>query len=537
MALTVEDKMARSKAAWRKQSQWESLYRDAYRFGMPQRNGFEQQVPGTQKGAYEVFDSTAVTAVPRFASRLQDNMCPAFQRWLKFEAGPMVPKNMRGKVNKTLQQVEERFFAILDQTNFTTAFHEFAQDLCAGTGIMFVEEDFGKARSAVYRCTAIAPNEAAIEEGTYGTVEGLYRKRKIAARLIEREWPDAVLTGRLKEAADDPQKCDDEVELEECIYFEPDDQKYHYDVIDCTDKASILRKERRYNEAPFICARWMKASNEVHGRGPLLQALPDIKTLNKVVELVLKNATLAITGVYTGVNDGVLNPAAVKIVPGAVIPVSSNGGVRGPSLQALQRSADFNVAELVMEDLRMGIKKMLLDNTLPPDTGPVRSPTEIAARLKELASDIGAAFGRIMFEFVQPFVNRVLGIMSRAGLLADIGEVKVTGYLVNLKVTSPLARLQNSQDVEAVLNWLAMIGQLGPEMVALGAKIEELPEWFGQKLGVPADLIREQGEREEIQTNVVQLIAAQQQAAAQQAQPPKTPEAPAPQATPARRAA
>lgn len=536
MPVTIEDKIKRSGAAWQRQQQWDSLYRDAFRFGMPQRNGYDQQVAGASKGAYEVFDSTAVVAVPRFASRLQDNICPAFQRWVKFEAGALVPKKDRNKLNKILQSVEERFFAVLDASNFTTAFHEFAQDVCAGTGVMFVEEDFGNNRAGIFRCTAISMNEIAIEEGPYGTVEGFYRKHKITYRLITRTWADAKLPDDIAEKARNADTADQEITLDEMTYFEPDTGKYHYDVIDCATKQTILRKERRYNECPFICVRWMKASNEVHGRGPLIQALPDIKTLNKLVELILKNASLAVSGVYTGVNDGTFNPATVKIVPGAVIPVSSNGGARGPSLQALKSSADFNVASLETEELRMSVKKTLLDNTLPPDTGPVRSPTEIAARLKELATDIGAAFGRIMFEFVYPFVQRVLGIMARAGHLADIGEVKVTGYLVSLKVTSPLARLQNSQDVEAVLNWLAMIGQLGPEMVALGVKVEDLPEWFGLKLGVPADLIRDKPEQEQIKNNVVQMIAAQQQQAAQAQQPMSTP-TPAPSNTPARRAA
>ncbi len=37
----------------------------------------------------------------------------------------------------------------------------------------------------------------------------------------------------------------------------------------------------------------MKVAGEVYGRGPLIAAMPDVKTLNKTVELVLKNAALA----------------------------------------------------------------------------------------------------------------------------------------------------------------------------------------------------------------------------------------------------
>ena len=64
----------------------------------------------------------------------------------------------------------------------------------------------------------------------------------------------------------------------------------------------------------------MKAPGEGYGRSPVMKALPDIKTANKVVELVLKNASIAVTGIWQADDDGVLNPAAVKLVPGAIIP-------------------------------------------------------------------------------------------------------------------------------------------------------------------------------------------------------------------------
>ena len=38
---------------------------------------------------------------------------------------------------------------------------------------------------------------------------------------------------------------------------------------------------------PWIVARYMKIPGEVFGRGPLVSALPDVKTLNKTLELLL----------------------------------------------------------------------------------------------------------------------------------------------------------------------------------------------------------------------------------------------------------
>jgi hypothetical protein len=86
---------------------------------------------------------------------------------------------------------------------------------------------------------------------------------------------------------------------------------------------------RRMKSSPWIVARYMKVAGEVYGRGPLVTAIPDIKTLNKTLELLLKNASLSIAGVYTAADDGVSEPADHPHAPGAIIPVARNGGPTG----------------------------------------------------------------------------------------------------------------------------------------------------------------------------------------------------------------
>ena len=149
----------------------------------------------------------------------------------------------------------------------------------------------------------------------------------------------------------------------------------------------------------------MKVAGEIYGRGLLLTALPDIKTLNKTKELLLKNATLSVMPVFTAQDDGVLNPHTVKIVPGAIIPVARNGGSQGESLRPLPRAGDFNVSQLIINDLRMSIKQILLDESLPPDNMSARSATEIVERMKELSQNLGSAFGRLINETMIPIVD------------------------------------------------------------------------------------------------------------------------------------
>jgi hypothetical protein len=219
---------------------------------------------------------------------------------------------------------------------------------------------------------------------------------------------------------------------------------------------------------------------------------------------VLKNASLAISGVYTAADDGVLNPATVKIVPGAIIPVARNGGPQGESLRPLPRAGDFNVSQIIMNDLRMNVKRILLDESLPPDNMSARSATEVVERMKELSQNLGSAFGRLINETMIPLVSKILQVMDDRGLI-DL-PLRVNGLEVKVAPVAPLAMAQNMEDVTNVVQFVQMAQQFGPEGQAT-PKMGEIIDYIGDKLGIPVSLRFDKAERD---YNIQQL---QQQAA------------------------
>jgi hypothetical protein len=265
----------------------------------------------------------------------------------------------------------------------------------------------------------------------------------------------------------------------------------------------------------------MKVAGEIYGRGPLLTALPDIKTLNKTIELLLKNASLAVAGVYTAADDGVLNPNTVKIVPGAIIPVARNGGPQGPALQPLPRAGDFNVSQLVINDLRSNIKRILLDESLPPDNMSARSATEIVERMKELAQNLGSAFGRLINETMIPLVTKILEVMDERGLI--IMPLRVNGLEIKVTPVAPLAMAQNMEEVNAILQYAQLMQTFGADG-QLALKNDAVVDYIGDKLGVPSIVRNDATERavlmEEAQAQQQQAAMAMQMAAMQQGQPP-----------------
>jgi len=274
--------------------------------------------------------------------------------------------------------------------------------------------------------------------------------------------------------------------------------------------------------SPWVVSRYMKVAGEIYGRGPVLTALPDIKTLNKTKELLLKNASLAITGVYTAADDGVLNPATIKITPGAIIPVARNGGPQGEALKPLPRAGDFNVSQIVINDLVQSIKRTLLDESLPPDNMSARSATEVVERMKELAQNLGSAFGRLINETMIPLVTKILEVMDDDGIINL--PLRVNGLEVKVSPVSPLAMAQNLDEINSIVQFMQIAQGLGPE-AQLAIKPGAVIDYIADKLGVPASVRANEQERKAQMEQMAQM--------AQQMQQPQQAALPAPGAMPA----
>jgi hypothetical protein len=428
-----------------------------------------------------------------------------------------IPVDRKPQAQAILDLYGEKMFAVLRQSNLDIAMGEFLLDLAVGTACMMVQP--GDDVSPI-NFIPVPLFLVTYEEGANGQVDNVYRRMRMKGESIQRQWPDAKLPDELKRRIED--KPTDDIELLEATIFDHARGDYCYHVIDKASKEELVYRRKRYS--PWVISRYMKVAGEIYGRGPLMTALPDIKTLNKTIELLLKNASLAVSGVYTAADDGVLNPNTVKIVPGAIIPVARNGGPQGPALQPLPRAGDFNVTQLVINDLRQNVKRILLDESLPPENMSARSATEIVERMKELSQNLGSAFGRLVNETMIPLVAKILEVMDERGLIEL--PLRVNGLEVKVTPVSPLANAQAMDEVNAALQFAQLTQQMGAEGT-VAIKFGDMIDYLGDKLGVPAALRNDAAERaflleqqaQQQQAMMQAQMMAQQQAAAPQGAP------------------
>jgi hypothetical protein len=480
---TVKQLLNRVKNARRTWELWRSLYQEAMDFAAPQRSTFHQFSPGQRKNRH-IFDSTAVVGLEQFANRVQHSVIPPWRQWMKLEAGSEVPEEEKKGVAADLEEATKIFFKNLNHSNFTTELTPSLSDYGIGTGAIMIEEGvFGSEETLKFTNVPLA--ELYVED-----LKNVWREQEIEVGKIKENWPEAELTQQLEaDVKKDPLK---KVKILNGMVFNTKDRRYYHLIIHEKEEKILFLQD--FATQRLIVFRWHVTPGEVFGRGPILQVLADIRTLNKVKQFVLENAAIQMVGLYTGISDGIFNPNTVRVTPGIVIPVGQNG-TQNPSLQALPRAGDLGLGNMVIEDLQQNIRKSLFVEPLGDITDPVRSATEIMIRNQEMLKQAGASLGRLKSELIEPLVAACVDILRERGVFPDI---VVDGRMVSLKQTSPLAAAEDQEDFQNSQVWFSSVMQLGqllgPEAIMGTVKVEELAGYWASKLGVPEDLIRTKDE-------------------------------------------
>jgi hypothetical protein len=465
---TVEPQeiLARHARAAARRRPLEATWQDCYDHALP------------SPGAAPLFDATAADAAEQLAASLLAELAPPWSRW--FDLAP-VRENQDPAIARSLSAVAETLQAHLDRSNFALELHQaFLDVVVAGTGVVSIEEAPPGEASAL-RFRAVPLREAVLEEGASGRLDTVFRSLRLTEDEIRARWPDAALPRRRRDAAEEEAP---RLRVVEAAW--PDPRVGHrFAVVAEPDSGSpLLLTEGRFAENPFVAFRWLKLPGETYGRGPVAKALPDIRTANKVVELILKNASIAATGIWQAEDDGVLNPANIRLVPGAIIPKAAGSA----GLTPLAAPGNFDVSQIVLRDLRERIRGALLADRIAQADKTAMTATEVLERASTAARLLGATYGRLQAELLTPLIARCLAVLRRRG---EVPPVLLDGRETRLVYASPLARVQARADAADTLLFLEAAAKIGGEATA-SLDAGAATRWLARTLGAPPEILRPQ---------------------------------------------
>jgi hypothetical protein len=463
---------------------WDGLWQDCYDMALPQRHiSTVTGVAPSRKGE-RLFDGTALDAVDQLAASIMGHLTPNFTPWVGVKAGTECTEDEKKSLVPLLEQTSKMISTQLARSNFIVEFHQTILDvIVAGTGCLAVEEEKIGSYTA-FRFTAIPLQDVVMNEGHDGRLTETYRVLSLTKTGIEQRYQiDELLS-----YAPHIKTKDMHTEYEVLEIVKPEGTGFVLLAMMIEDdicKAPLARRKMSYS--PYINFRWMKSPSEIYGRSPVMKALPDIKTANKVVELILKNASIAVTGIWQAEDDGVLNTANIQLVPGAIIPKAM--GSKG--LTPLEMPARFDVSQLVLDDLRSRIRHALLVDRLPQLDGRRMTATEIIERSNEMTLLLGATYGRLQTELLDPLIHRLYDILRKRGEIIDL---PLDGRVIEIEYRSPLARAQSTRYAQDIIAFLTDVQALGAEAVQ-AIDMPKTVRYLADIMGVPSDVVREEFEQ------------------------------------------
>lgn len=475
----VKGVMTRFDAARTKRDGWLSLWQDCYDYTLSEHARFTGVSGVPSRKREQLFDGTAADAVDQLASSLLGHLTPPWVNWFGLASGLDVPSDKADVIGDILDQSTRILQNQIDRSNLLVELHQCFLDLVVGGTAVLQIDTLPLGAMTSFACRAV-PLSDVILDSTNGTdLNRVYRRRKVTgATLSGMALGDAA-------ALYDTAIKNKEKMFEIIEFSEKNNVNYQVgSIVVDDDMEPVLIGARTLSASPFIAFRWMKTPGEFYGRSPVMKTLPDIKTANKVVELILKNASIAVTGIWQAEDDGVLNLANIELVPGAIIPKA----VGSAGLKALEMPSRFDVSQLVLDDLRNRIRHAMLVDRFAQLSGKHMTATEVMERASEVGLLLGATYGRLQTELLTPLLTRLYDILRERGEIADL---PLDGRTVMLMHRSPLARAQAQSGVQPIMSWLDSLSRLG---AGAGAFVNGpiVARELADQLGLPENFINHQ---------------------------------------------
>lgn len=479
----------------------ERFWRDAYELTFPIR-GEKFQFKGLDSASIrsaavgeqnEIYDSTAIIATKRLVSNIMSGMFPAHVKWLGLE----VRNNEDKEIEEWLEETSDTIWKNIHASNFdVVAFESLVDMIVSGMFGMFITEG-SEESGQPYKFEQWPLHSLYCSDSTGdGLIDTVYREFKFTAEQAANTYGEDKLHTDIVTAA--KKKPNEKFDFLHVIHPFPDHNRLQLPIasvhISLKDK-KIIRKDKGFHEMAVVVPRWFVTPDSVYATGPVDDALADIKTVNEVKKILLASGEMSYTGMWGAVDDGVLNPATIKIRPRAVIPVANKD-----SFFPLSSGVDLNFGDLTVKDLQEQIKEVLISNQLPPLEGPTRTATEFHIRTQLIRQLLGPLYGRLQVEFLQQTVQRCFGIGLRAGAFNELPQ-GLQGKTATVKYLSPLAKAQKLETVGAIERFEAGLyakAAAGRPAVLDIYKEDEANRETGDMLGVPERFFRPEDDVKQI---------------------------------------
>ncbi|MDP2376422.1 portal protein [Reyranella sp.] len=432
----------------RERQSWFAHWRELSNFILPRRGSFLGPVHRPDRGGKlngGLLDATAMLAARTLASGLMAGISSPARPWFRLGIGSPQLSELP-EVRLWLDDVAQRMFRVFARSNLYNALAVAYEELGVfGTAAVVVMED----AKEIVRAYPLTAGEYWLAASKRLSVNTLYRALPMTTfQLVERFGREAVST-QVRERYDRGE-WDREVEVIHAVEpnesigeegsgagrFGSHNMPFRSVWFERTGAADGVLAVGGFEEFPALCPRWHLIGNDVWGRSPGMDALPDAKGLQRM-QLRFFQALEKM------VNPPMVAPPSLRMdgpngLPGGVTYVADPQGAGfrpayqiNPPLDQMSAAIDRRqqaVRAAFYADLFLMMTQ--LDD--------VRSATEIAERREEKMVMLGPVLERLHDDLLEPLIGRVFQIMARAGEIPPPPSPMLDGLRLQPEYVSPL---------------------------------------------------------------------------------------------------
>lgn len=502
-----EERLA-SLRTWR-QSWWTGTWADLSEYIQPRRSIWLTQSAGGIPSANNmsrgrglnsaIVDPTATFATRICAGGLVSGLASPSRPWFK-----VVPSlkgvSIDAEARMWLDDIEDRIYAILANSNFYNSFAQECEDLVVfGTAPTIIYED----EADLIRCYNPCIGEYYLSSGATMRVDGLYRTFLMTVSQIVDFFeldncPADVQELWKKKGNALQQEFVVAHSIEPNFAIEGDE--------DTTVPGNFTWREvywlwgkagekplslRGFVDQPFTAARWSTQSNDAYGRSPGMDVLPDVIQLQvmtrRMAEAIEKQVRPPL------VADMQLKNQPSSILPGHVTYVQGLGpGTGMRSIYDVNPDIE-HMAALLMQ-IQARIKVGLFNDLflmLEQAGNSKMTAYEVAQKVQEKLQVLGPVIEGLLSESLKPKLKRVFAIAKRRGFIAPPPK-SLQGVPLDVEFVSMLALAQKAAATGGLERIAALIGNMVPVFPEAKDKLDSdaFIDEMNNLLGNPQKIIR-----------------------------------------------
>lgn len=516
--------LKRREKLFAKQAPWYPTWRELGEHISPRKTNALLSRSKGQKQTVKLFDSTALDAATKLSSHMQGALTSAASRWFSLAYAKRELNEIKD-ARDWLEDCSIRIYQMYSESNFYSEIAEVYLDLDVFATACILQEEKGNPTDESspfggfqFRTMSIA--EYAFAEDAEGYVDTVFRVFKLTARAMVDQFGKENVSAKVQTKYDsDP---DEEFEIVHAVYPRPGISRNILGSVTGKNRpwasvyvesaAKNLLQETGFYTFPYAGPRWAKASGEEYGRGPGFDALPDVRTLNRSVEMKMR--------AWAKIIDPPL-----KVRDKGVIGQTQTGAAGQTSVRDMEAirplyegvSERFNITNLEEEKLKTAIRAIFFIDQIQLRDGPMMTAEESRIRFELMQRILGPTLGRLQSELLGPIIDRSFDLSYRRGALSTPPDIVLKeGRRTIVRYENPLARAQRLGEVEAVQRYIGIMAPVEKEHpeVADNVDYDYLSRNTAEVVGIPSKAIRDERKVQDIRAK----RAEEQKAVAEQQQ-------------------